>query len=155
MDTSFLNDLPKNVYLGSSPGIGGVFLRRPSWDCGWYWGFGYLGNHFHLDGLDFMGSALSNKSLYDQIKAFFGDSLSIKDDKALWKFCEVAKTIYTLKESACLFQLGGAHYSTNPDKEALQIPEYVKHINEVLIPLQIRTLYAILKSSLDPEHYNR
>lgn len=116
---------------------------------------GNLDNHFHLDSLDFMDSKLSNKNLFDQIKAFFGNSLTITDDKALWKFCEVAKTIYTLKRTAELFRLGGSHYSTNPDKEALQIPEYVKHINEVLIPLQIRTLYGILKSSIDPGHYNR
>ena len=28
-----------------------VYLSKHSWDCGWYWGFGYVGNrdcHFHL-----------------------------------------------------------------------------------------------------------
>lgn len=28
-----------------------IMLRAPSWDCEWYWGFGYLGNkneHYHL-----------------------------------------------------------------------------------------------------------
>ena len=31
-----------------------IYLSSPSWDCGWYWGFGYLGNkdcHYHIDGL--------------------------------------------------------------------------------------------------------
>jgi hypothetical protein len=31
-----------------------IYLSPPSWDCGWYWGFGYLGNkncHYHVDGL--------------------------------------------------------------------------------------------------------
>lgn len=29
-----------------------IYLYKHSWDCGWYWGMGYLGNsncHFHFD----------------------------------------------------------------------------------------------------------
>ena len=32
-----------------------IYLTPPSWDCDWYWGFGYLGNkncHYHIDGLN-------------------------------------------------------------------------------------------------------
>lgn len=33
----------KNVYLiGINTEGEKVFLEEPSWDCGWYWGFGYL-----------------------------------------------------------------------------------------------------------------
>ena len=31
-----------------------LFLTKHTWDCGWYWGFGYIGNrncHFHFDSL--------------------------------------------------------------------------------------------------------
>jgi hypothetical protein len=31
-----------------------VYLSQHSWDCDWYWGFGYVGNakcNFHFDGL--------------------------------------------------------------------------------------------------------
>ena len=31
-----------------------LYIDKHSWDCGWYWGFGYLGNkncHYHVDGL--------------------------------------------------------------------------------------------------------
>jgi hypothetical protein len=31
-----------------------IFLTKHSFDCGWYWGFGYIGNaghHFHIDSL--------------------------------------------------------------------------------------------------------
>ena len=33
----------KNIYLiGINSKGKKVFLEHPSWDCGWYWGFGYL-----------------------------------------------------------------------------------------------------------------
>lgn len=123
-----------------------VMLRVPSFDCGWYWGFGYLGNrycHFHLDRLEFMDPELANKNLYDQLIGLFGDSLTIPREK-LWTFCEIVKTIYTLKEAAEVFGRGGSHYTKNPDKDALTIPEYVSHINNVLIPMQIRSLWELL-----------
>lgn len=31
-----------------------IYLSKHSWDCKWYWGFGYLGNnscHWHMEGL--------------------------------------------------------------------------------------------------------
>ncbi len=157
MQTSFLNSIPANVRLGVHYNRG-IFLRRPSWDCNWYWGFGYLGNnscHFHLNTLDVLDSGLSNKNMFDQLKLFFGDSLTIKDDKALWKFCEIVRTIYSLKESAEVFGRGGSHFTSNPDAKSIKNPELVTHINEVLIPMQIRTLYQVLQGSMDSKEFNR
>ena len=42
-----------------------IFLSPPSWDCGWYWGFGYLDNkncHYHLSELS------KDYNLFDGIK---------------------------------------------------------------------------------------
>ena len=135
----------KDFLIGVMDGRG-ILLRVPSFDCGWYWGFGYLGNkncHFHLNHLESMNPSLANKNLYDQLIGMFGDSLTIPKD-VLWKFCEIVQTIYTLKEAAKVFGRGGSHYTTNPDAGALKIPEYVSHINDDLIPMQIRSLWALL-----------
>lgn len=135
----------KDFRIGVMDGRG-VMLRVPSFDCWWYWGFGYLGNRdcrFHLDHLDSMDSKLANKNLYDQLIGLFGDSLTIPKDR-LWTFCEIVKTIYTLKEAAEVFGRGGSRYTQNPDKNALTVPEYVRHINDELIPMQIRSLWALL-----------
>ena len=43
----------KKTFIGTVDGEK-IYLSAPSWDCGWYWGFGYLGNnncHYHVDGL--------------------------------------------------------------------------------------------------------
>lgn len=42
------------IYLGTITGYGSIYLSKHSWDCNWYWGFGYLGNnnlHFYIESL--------------------------------------------------------------------------------------------------------
>ena len=140
---------PANFRLGSVDGQS-IMLRRPSFDCNWYWGFGYLGNHdchYHLDSLHtyyWQNKDMQKKNLYDQLKLHFGDTLTITDDRDLWQFCEIVRTIYTLCKTAYLYYLGGSHFTTNPDAELLKNTAEWERINSVLIPAQIASLYAIL-----------
>ena len=141
---------PANFRMGVRHGRG-ISLRRPSFDCDWYWGFGYLGNtqcHYHLNSLetmDWQNDGLRDKNLFDQLKIHFGDSLTIKDDADLWKFCEIVTTIYTLKEAAELFCHGGSNYSTNPDKDFLKDDAMYLRIVKEMIPAQIASLYRVLE----------
>lgn len=137
--------LPKRFYLGNNRSVAGgmVFMSLPSFDCNWYWSFGYLGNrdcHYHLEGIE----KDKNLHMFDKVKAHFGSSLTITDDKDLWLFCEISLTIYTLKKTAELFYMGGSHTTTNPDKDLLKNDEYYNHIVSVLIPAQILSLYKML-----------
>ena len=82
MTMSHLNH-PFKVFLGFIKGtIEPVYLNGFSWDCGWYWGGGYIGNtrfhaHFNgafLDVIDERGHCLGNfvspwKNLKDYEKA--------------------------------------------------------------------------------------
>jgi hypothetical protein len=118
-----------------------IFLSPPSWDCGWYWGFGYLGNkncHYHLDGLS------KECNLFDGIKKHFGDSFIIKDEKDIWTFAELIQTFYHLKESAEVFGRGGSHYTTNPCKDIIINKEIVATINNIVIPAIFEQIYKIL-----------
>lgn len=140
---------PANFRLGSVDGHS-IMFRRPSFDCNWFWGFGYLGNngcHYHLDSLhvmDWQNKEMQNKNLYDQLKLHFGDTLTITDGRDLWKFCEIVQTIYTLRKTAEMYHLGGSHFTTNPDAELLKNPAEWERINSVLIPAQLASLYTIL-----------
>ena len=81
-----------------------IFLSPPSWECNWFWGFGYLGNancHYHLSGLS------KDCNLFKGIKNHFGDSFIIKDDKDIWTFVELIQTFYHLQESAEVCHSGG------------------------------------------------
>jgi hypothetical protein len=137
---------PANVVLGRSE-YGFVNLRRPSFDCDWYWGFGYLGNrdcHYHLSGI---GEG-ENINFRDALVKHFGDSFIIKDEALLWQFAEVVQTVYRLKTMAELIHLGGSHYTTNPHADSIKGKgDWEREINEVLIPQQIDAMYAILEKA--------
>ena len=110
-----------------------IYLSAPSWDCDWYWEFGYLGNnhcHYHVDGL----IEKHNANLFDALKKEFGDTLTIKDDEKLWLFCELMQTAYTLKETAELIGRGGSHYTTNPFAELIKNTAEVERINTKVLP---------------------
>ena len=139
----------KRFYIGMLDGER-IYLSVPKFDCDWYWGFGYLGNrncHFHLKNCAsflYDNHELQRKNMYDQLKGVFGDSLRIPDNK-LWEFCEIAQTIYTMKESAEVFGRGGSHYTTNPDRETIKNTDIVETININVIPKQIRSLWKLLE----------
>ena len=125
-----------------------IYLTSPKWDCGWYWSFGYLGNkdeHYHLssyqskqhlfkleDGSFKVITENRNKNMRDCLLEDY--NLNPKVEENLWKFCELAKTAYTLKETAEVLGRGGSHYTSNPAKDIIQNEAEVKRINEVVLP---------------------
>lgn len=124
-----------------------IYLSAPSWDCNWYWGFGYLGNRnyqYHVDGLN----AKENINLFDAFKKHFdADTFIIKNDKALWTLCELFSTFYTLKEAAGVLGRGGAHYTTNPIADLIKNKDEVTRINEVILPALFDAIYDVLTTS--------
>lgn len=106
-----------------------IYLKSPSWDCSWYVGFGYLSNHNQSTHLDYvLEHQAPNKNMFDAIKEVFGESLhkTLKDEKNLWKFCELFSTWVNLKESYEIYNRGGSHYSTSdPDLKNFQIAEKI------------------------------
>ena len=150
---TLLSNYPKKIYIGKKDSES-IYLSAPSWDCGWYWRFGYLGNkncHYHVDGLtkhekyNFEKKCFEYEftNLYDGFKKQFGDSL-IVDDKNLWTLCELFKTFYTLKETANVLNTGGSHYTTNPCADIITNKVEAKRINDVVLPQLFEHIYKIL-----------
>lgn len=126
----------------SGKGEGLERLAPPSWDCGWYWGFGYLQSkdiHHHIDTLN------PNKNMFDALKGYYGDTLTIKDDADLWTFCELVQTFYTLKETAEVLGRGGSNYTRNPCDKIILNKEETKRINEIVLPAIFDELEDLLK----------
>jgi len=118
-----------------------IYLSAPSWDCDWYWGFGYLGNkacHYHLNGID------KNINLHDALLEHFGDSLVIKNDGVLWTFCELVKTAYTLKETAEVFGRGSSNYTNNPCSSLIIDKKKVDEINKIILPKIFDEIYRLI-----------
>jgi len=122
----------KNILLGTRKSDGAIInLSAPSWDCGWCWGFGYLGNsreHYQLSG--YAGGR--NINMYDALKADY--SLNPKIEENLCVFCELVLSAYTLRSMAELVHIGGSHMTTNPCNDLLKDKSLEDKINKVLLP---------------------
>lgn len=131
----------KKVLLGKVDGEN-IYLDPPSWDCGWYWGFGYLGNrycHYHVDGL------MKNTNLFAGIKEHFDkDTFILKSDREVWIFAELFATFYTLKKTAEVLRRGGSHYTNNPCKEIIINGAEVERINKIVLPAIFKEIYKLL-----------
>ena len=131
----------KRVCLGKVDGRS-IFLSPPSWDCDWYWGYGYLGNkdcHYHVSGL------MKESNLFDGIKGHFDSGTFIlKEEKDIWTFAELFATFYSLKETAEVLGRGGSNYGFNPCKGIIENKQEVKRINEVVLPEIFKEIYKLL-----------
>ena len=135
-----------------------IFISKPEFSCNWYWSFGHLGNkncHYHLDGYQSKGHAFKledgsfkvltekrNINMYDALLADYDLAPAIQEN--LWRFCELAKTIYTLKETAEVFHRGGSHYTTNPCKGILQDEPLYNKLTFDLIPNTCQAFWELI-----------
>lgn len=118
-----------------------IYLEKPSWDCDWYWGFGYIKafktkksyeyeEHLHFDSL------FLTKNIYDSFIEYFSETAL--SHKEIWMLLGYMKEFYVSKEYAELLKHG--NYITSDainilDKKnkAKNLEEY-KRINTVLLP---------------------
>ena len=118
-----------------------VWLAKPSWDCVWYWGFGYIQNrnmHTHFDSFD----RENNRNMMDSIRSRFTEwKLTEKDT---WTFCELMSTFYHLKSMTAVLWRGGSHYTNNPCKDIIMNKYEAKRINEVVLVAIFDALYELL-----------
>lgn len=148
----------KNIYLLGEDNDGTKYwLEAPKWDCGWYWGFGYVEtytnnedpskskdcqSHQHIN-----SSFLGKQDYYDHNLKTWKQGEYIHniydcprfvqttfDEKAGWILSELFNEFYILKKTAELYHTGGSHTTTSPLQDLLKNPEQERHINEVLIP---------------------
>lgn len=157
-EPKLLRDYPKYIKLGESTDLdGGVYIERPSWDCHWYWGFGYLQRwnyrtqdidfHTHIDD-EFSKLPDGRKcNWFDGMKALFDNGDVFKSDKDRWKFLEIVKTIYSLQETAEVLGRGGSHYGANPCAELIMNHDEVRRINCKVIPALIDEMYKVLEAN--------
>jgi len=142
------------------------WLESPSWDCDWYWGFGYIetytnnkhpeiakdiSSHQHWDG--FITGFKDEKNNYVHHLNDKGSNLveTTVSEKESWMLAELMKEFYQLRTTAELFGRGSAHISDPGDeiRELLIDKELVTKINEVLIPAITAKVMEILTPNED------
>jgi hypothetical protein len=148
----------ERIKIGTDSNGETIFMDKPTFDCEWYWSFGYLGNknmHYHLEAYQSKDRHFTtdkgefvcltekrNLCMRDCLEADYDLVDSVKDN--LWQFCELALTIYALKKTAEVLGRGGSHMTTNPCKEVIKNAEEVKRLNEVVIPELCQTLWDLI-----------
>ena len=135
------------------------YLRKSTWDCGWYWGFGYLDSftnnacpekskdiagHTHLSSLMFELCGSGVGALKNRFKE------RVLADDELFRFVDYAKSAYALKEAAELFGRGHSNYTEKAKIDGLVKPDWVKEINEKMIP----EIDAEIEKMLSPDEEN-
>jgi len=147
------------------------WLEEPKWDCGWYWGFGYIitytnnrsphlakdmNSHSHFSvfvgeqeeydynkGCFVKGEYINN--VYDSPKL----AKTVFDENEGWKLSELFKQFYLFQEMAKLCHCGSAGISTVKEaKHDEDIKGWYESINKQIIP---RITAEILKI-LTPEN---
>lgn len=78
-----------------------IYIEKHKWACGWYWGFGYIGNknlHCHAD-------VFIEQLLWSDVDDVFEESLF--NNKNFWVFKDLLRQAYALKKTAEIYQYGG------------------------------------------------
>lgn len=142
----------KDVYLlgKNSEGIY-YWLESPTWDCNWYWGFGYIESYTNNKYPHLSRDIQSHQHADNFMSSWFIEWNGSKPiltertftDREGWELSELFEQFYFLKKAAENFGRGKCHCSdTTIDNWAK--PELATEINKLIIPKVIARIIEIL-----------
>ena len=139
------------------------WLEAPRWDCGWYWGFGYIevykqnwhpskardiNSHSHWSGLvgqqedyNFEKSCFVKGKYFNHINEALSTPLT---DKESWELSDLMKSFYTLTEMAEFYKNGNSHLTSTAISKEMVDTKKVKEINEVTLPKIFKRVIKIV-----------
>ena len=152
----------KDIYfLGRDENGENYWLEAASWDCGWYWGFGYvetytnnnnpelsrdINSHRHFDGL------FLKENIFDG----FHNALveTPLNNSEIWELLGYMKEFYIMREYSDLLNSGNritskAKNIKEEENETENKKEY-KRINEKLMPELFEKIYKLLTIEAEP-----
>jgi len=152
------NKFTAKIHIGEYHGDM-VFLAPPSWDCGWYWGFGYIQNrnmHTHYDCLCLtkVERYNSNESVWEltdfcHTLADNPDFTTTLSKVVQWKLSDYMKSFYTLQKTAEVTGRGSSNYSGDINK-TVQNKSISRKINNVLLPKLFNEIAKLLGENRRP-----
>ena len=114
--------MEKMWLLGKTEDGQRIYLEDFKWDCGWYWGGGYLkwyargakAWHSHTHFGSTFGDYTDTHTGYNKhIKH------SVLNDEEVWRLCDLMRQFYCYREAAECAQYGGHMTSKGRKKEEL------------------------------------
>ncbi len=99
--------MKEKIFLGTgAKGEGRLYLEKHSWDCDWYWGFGYIGNnhlHMHIESL--IKHPAQYDSLWTNVGSHFKSTWLTQGQ--WWILRDLFISAYALKTAAGVYRYGG------------------------------------------------
>ena len=148
----------KKIYLLGADAEGTKYwLEAPSWDCGWYWGFGYvetytnnnypnrsrdINSHQHFDDL-FLNNPKA--CAFDVFKEFFKETTL--SEKEIWLLVDYMYSFYKLKDTARILGKGYSHMTERAKLSEVQNTEMAKEINEKMLPAIFKQIDLLLSGA--------
>lgn len=142
----------KDIYLLGKDEDGiNYWLESPSWDCDWYWGFGYIETYRNNENPKSSYDISSHQYAENFMSKWFiewnGSKPKLKEraftEKEGWELSELFEQFYFLSEAAANFKNGKCHCSSSKIK-LWKKPALTKEINEKLIPIVTKRILEIL-----------
>lgn len=128
------------------------WMPAASWDCDWYWGFGYVQSFTN----NFRPNCAHDTTSHQHFSVFFGGPADCYKEfndffvehpftqSEVWTLLELMKSFYTLREYADMLYNGGAHMAKNPCKNTIKNDEERNRINKIVLPAVFEQVYSIL-----------
>lgn len=153
MEKKVINKFGVHYLLGKDKRGQYVWLEKESWECGWYWGFGYLhtftnnehpacsrdiDSHFHFDSTFMKGPEYAKK----MFEEYFVET-PLTDDE-MWILCDYMMTFYTLKKTAELFRHGYSYQTSKAYIDKLKSEEQSDKINHEILPDLFKRIETLL-----------
>jgi hypothetical protein len=141
----------KDVYLlGADKNGAWYWLEAPSWDCGCYWGFGYIETYTRNKQPQYSKDITSHSHANNFMnwciewngKASILKETTFTQDEA-WKLCELFKRFYLFKDLAELYYHGSAHITSSC--YSMQDEVKAEEINKQVLPQIMDNIINILK----------
>lgn len=151
----------KNIYLLGEDKEGiKYWLVEASWDCGWYWGFGYIETYTNnkkpenardINSYQHFNSLFLKENILDGYHDFFVKSTL--SDEEIWKLLGYMKEFYVCNEYTELLQYGNHITSSAKNIKEEENEEANKkeseRINKKLLPELFKKIYDLL--TIEPE----
>ncbi len=141
----------KNLYLlGKDSEDVAYWLEAPSWDCGWYWGFGHI---YTYPNNNTAKESKTFQHIDNPMRWFVYSNVLPKlakvpytEDEA-WKLVELFKQFYLLRDMAGYYKRGGCYISVLDNHKRLQDRTQTKNLNNIRIPEITKQIINILKGA--------
>lgn len=147
----------KDIYLLGKDEQGQKYwLEAPTWDCGWYWGFGYVETYTNNTSPERSRDTSSHSHADNFMSKYFtswnGSKPILKHrtftEKEGWEISELFEQFYLLRKMAEYYKDGKSHCADTAIEKDIYL-DRVKEINELRLPKVMDRILEILTPKVE------